>query len=353
MLDFNKDDFFVRIQSLISNRYFSHIIFWVLLFTVFVALERDNTSILYTLIEELLNVSFFIVIVYFNLLYLIPKFLTQKNFFVYVTLLIISCLLLSPIKTVAFYFFYSNEPSIQSFILDNQNMYFLSTVFVAVCSTVYKVMHDWILHQREMQELENKTLESELNFLKSQINPHFLFNTLNNLYALTLKKSDKAPEIVLRLSEMMRYMLYECNESQVLLSKEVNYLKNYLELEKLRQGKNVRIGFDIHGDLENQTIAPLMFIPFVENSFKHGLSKQISDGFVNIGIDINDKKLGLSVENSKAPTVPSSLNGKKSGGIGLLNIKKRLELLYPNQYLLNIEDRPNSYKISLSLELNT
>ena len=125
--------------------------------------------------------------------------------------------------------------------LNNQSFFFLSTFFVAISSSIYYILNDWLKGQRERQELTNKTLQSELNFLKSQINPHFLFNTLNSLYALTLKKSDLAPEIVLKLSEMMRYMLYECNERRVPLQKEINYLVNYLELEKLRHGKKMSI----------------------------------------------------------------------------------------------------------------
>ena len=121
---------------------------------------------------------------------------------------------------------------------------------------------DWARQLRERQVLQTQTMQSELRFLKSQINPHFLFNTLNNLYALTLKKSDKAPEIVIKLSEMMRYMLYDCNEKRVPLSKEVKYIKNYLDLEGLRQGKNVTINFETEGSITDQKIAPLLFIPF-------------------------------------------------------------------------------------------
>jgi len=171
-------------------------------------------------------------------------------------------------------------------------------------------MNDWLESQREKKELQSQTLQSELKFLKSQINPHFLFNTLNSLYALTLKKSDQAPEIVLKLSEMMRYMLYECNEREVPLSKEINYLKNYLELEKIRQGKKMEINFAMDGEVGHQKIAPLMFIPFVENSFKHGISNQISAGYVNILLEINQNEVTVTIENSKTASVPSTYTVK-------------------------------------------
>ena len=156
-------------------------------------------------------------------------------------------------------------------------------------STVVKITVDWYTNIREKQELVTETMQSELRFLKSQINPHFLFNTLNSLYALTLKKSDIAPDIVLKLSEMMRYMLYECNEKWVPLGKELNYVANYLEMERIRQGSRVDISYEINGLVSDQKIAPLMFIPFIENCFKHGLGSQISKGYVNINLPDEEK----------------------------------------------------------------
>ena len=222
---------------------------------------------------------------------------------------------------------------------------------IAGGSTIFKIVTDWIKYQRDTKELQTQTMQSELKFLKSQINPHFLFNTLNNLYALTLKKSDKAPEIVIKLSEMMRYMLYECNEKRVLLSKEVNYLRNYLDLETLRQGKNVDINFEVNGQVGDQQIAPLMFIPFLENSFKHGLNNQLSQGFVNIKMDVGPRKVHFFIENSKAEAIPLQTH-KRSGGIGLVNVRRRLNLLYPNHYQLNIKDNPKTYANTLDIELD-
>ena len=205
----------------------------------------------------------------------------------------------------------------------------------------------------EKQELEKQTMQSELRFLKSQINPHFLFNTLNNLYALTLKKSDKAPEIVIKLSEMMRYMLYECNEKRVMLSKEVNYIKNYIDLESLRQGKNVKINFQLIGDAGHRMIAPLMFTPFLENSFKHGVGNLIANGFVNIKLSVNGDDVDFYIENSKPDKPPTSIHkDKRSGGIGLVNVQKRLNLLYPEKYDLQIKDTPNAYAVHLKINLD-
>ena len=193
-------------------------------------------------------------------------------------------------------------------------------------------------------------MQSELKFLKSQINPHFFFNTLNNLYALTLKKSDLAPEIVLRLSEMMRYMLYESNEKEVSLEKEINYVINYIELEKLRQGERFQINFDIKGAPKQQKIAPLMFIPFLENSFKHGLDSHIKAGYVNAQLTLNEASVSLDIKNSKPKNV-QPIKASKSGGIGLENVKRRLKLLYPNKHNLKINDATDFFHVALEINL--
>ena len=205
-------------------------------------------------------------------------------------------------------------------------------------------------HTSVQKDLETRTIQSELNFLKSQINPHFLFNTLNSLYALTLKKSDEAPEVVIKLSEMMRYMLYECNEKNVLLSKEVAYIHNYLSLEKLRH-KHMDIKFDVEGTVGDLKVSPLIFIAFIENAFKHGASNLISPGFVHIHIHLENDELNLFVENSKAQEMPT-MEHKRNGGIGLVNVKKRLAILYHESYHLDIYDNPNTYAVNLWMKLD-
>lgn len=339
-----------RLLNLFGRKTVSHTAFWVLVFLLLVSLDGTNQGPFFTFILELINVVFFAGVVYFNLLYLVPKFLTEK-FLTYCFFLILLVTIITPIKIFIIFMLFSYFPEAQAKLVTDQYWLFLSTFLIAGGSTVFKIVTDWLKYQRDRKELQTRTMQSELKFLKSQINPHFLFNTLNNLYALTLKKSDKAPEIVIKLSEMMRYMLYECNEKRVLLSKEVNYLRNYLDLEKLRQGKNVKIDFHVNGHIGDQRIAPLMFIPFLENSFKHGLHNQISQGFVNIVMEVSDRKVHFFIENSKAETLPAQTH-RRSGGIGLVNVKRRLNLLYPEHYQLNIHDNPKTYSIELDIELD-
>lgn len=338
------------VYSWLSQRVVYHSLFWFMILLLLTIFDATSYPFLFSLGNELINVFFYAALVYFNLLYLVPNYLTKKRFLTYCGLLIMATLIITPLKVLVLYFKFSGLPQIQDDLLTNMNWYFLINFFIAGTSTIIKIVTDWARHLREKQELQTQTMQSELRFLKSQINPHFLFNTLNNLYALTLKKSDKAPDIVIKLSEMMRYMLYECNEKEVLLSKEINYIKNYLDLERLRQGKNVNIHFEVIGEPGDYKVAPLMFTPFLENSFKHGLSHNISQGYVDMKLNISQDQVSFYIENSK-PDTPMPKSDRRSGGIGLVNIHRRLNLLYPDSYDLKIEDRPQSYAVQMNLDL--
>ena len=341
------------IYRFFSQKKVYHTLFWVLLLLILITndLVMTDKSFQVAIEHSLIVVFVYALVVYLNLLYLIPNYLTKNQFWTYLGLLLLSILVITPIEALILYLIYSGNPEAQENVVINLNLYFIPPLLIACGSTLFKIINDWVRDLREKQELEKRTMQSELRFLKSQINPHFLFNTLNSLYALTLKKSDNAPEIVIKLSEMMRYMLYECNEKRVLLSKEVNYLHNYLALEKLRQPKDIDIKFEVEGTVSHQMIAPLMFIPFLENSFKHGLSNNLSDGFVHIYLNVEGEDVKLRIENSKPEKLPVRDPKRKSGGIGLVNVKRRLNLLYPEQYSLNIEDNPKSYAIELGLKL--
>jgi LytS/YehU family sensor histidine kinase len=345
-----KADLGNKIVEFLSKRVVYHTLFWLTILIFLSLLDDTHDDFGYSLGNELINIFFYAIVVYFNLFYLIPNYLTKKKFLTYVGLLLFFVLIITPLKVIILYFRFSDQPALQANLISHQNLYFLSNFFIAGTSTIFSIVTDWARQLREKTDLERQTMQSELKFLKSQINPHFLFNTLNNLYALTLKKSDQAPEIVIKLSEMMRYMLYECNEKQVLLVKEINYIRNYLDLEKLRQGQNVDIALEVSGQISNQKIAPLMFITFLENSFKHGLNNQLKNGFVHVRIDVGPREVEFFVENSKPNTLPNQEH-RRHGGIGLVNVKRRLELLYPNQYVLNIDDNPNSYAVNLTLEI--
>jgi LytS/YehU family sensor histidine kinase len=201
--------------------------------------------------------------------------------------------------------------------------------------------------KKQLSEIQVEKLNTEVNYLKAQINPHFLFNTLNNLYALSLEKSDKAPETILMLSKMMDYMLYETSESKVSLQKDIENLENYIGLERIRQGNDAQINFEVIGKVEGQKVVPLILLPLIENAFKHGIHQLIRGAFVHIWIEIEPTTVQLTVENNFKHS-----NLLNSHGIGLTNLKKRLELFYANKNELIINQEKAIHRVLLKLNLS-
>lgn len=216
-----------------------------------------------------------------------------------------------------------------------------------ILMTPFVVMFfNWFYQQwKWLKTIESKKSKAELSLLKSQINPHFFFNTLNNLYGLTVEKSDDAPNVVLKLSQMMRYTIYMGKEDFVPLKDEIDYLKNYIELHKIRYHKTVDITFTHSHELDYQ-IAPLLFIIPLENAFKHGVECLTEDAFIYINLIVNDGMVQFDIENNfGSPAV------HKSPGIGLDNLKQRLKLLYPSKHTLDIDVTDNVYKLLLKIEI--
>jgi two-component system sensor histidine kinase AlgZ len=198
-------------------------------------------------------------------------------------------------------------------------------------------------------ERRQSALEAELNALKAQVHPHFLFNTLNNLYALTLNQSPKSPQVILGLSDLLRYMLYECNTTEVQLEKEVSMMQQYVKLEKLRYEDRIDLSFSIAGSLKNKMIAPLLILPFIENAFKHGAGETIGQVWISIDIAVKGESLKLKVANNNSKTQPQDAGGPH--GLGLKNVAKRLALLYPGTSNLKIIDEEDTFLIVLDLDL--
>lgn len=340
-----------NIYRFLNQRPVYHGLFWMMLFGIMLwSNYSKNHDWQAALVDESIHLLFYAFLVYVNLFYLIPNYLARHGF-IYFGLVLAMCAIVTPIIVLVFYLKYFDQPFYRANIVGSQFVLFLGNLFVTILSTVLRVIMDWWNYQTEKQTLLTQSMQSELRFLKSQINPHFLFNTLNNLYALTLKKSDKAPEIVLKLSEIMRYMLYECNERRVLLSKEIQYIHNYLDLERLRQPKEADIIFTTEGNISEQMVAPLLFVPFLENSFKHGLNTHIQGGgFVRLKLSVSGDDLEFFIENSKAERIPRQ-DHPRSGGIGLTNVRQRLQLLYPENHTLIVQDEPHRYAVTLYLKM--
>ena len=205
--------------------------------------------------------------------------------------------------------------------------------------------------EKSIRELSEMKTEAELKFLKAQVHPHFLFNTLNNLYALTLDQSPKASEVVLKLSELMNYMLYECNEDNILISKEINLIENYLSLERIRYEDNLDLEFNVKGEIAGKKIAPMILLPFVENAFKHGVSKLVSHAQVRIELCLDGNKLEFKSSNSKPAENKPDLIGY-SDGIGLKNVQRRLELLYHQRHEIDFFYTETEFNVSLKINLD-
>jgi len=217
-------------------------------------------------------------------------------------------------------------------------------LFMMLSTAVYSVMANFRNWEKQ-RSLENEKLNAELAFLKSQINPHFLFNSLNNIYSLAYQKSDKTPEAILKLSEIMRYMLYESNEETVMLDDEINYLQNYIELQKLRFKENVYVDLKVSIDEHDHRIMPLLLISFLENAFKHGISTDAAKP-IRITIHVHEGRLHFKAENAK-----SHVNKDQTKGVGLTNLRRRLQLGYPGRHTIEIIETDDYYTGELFLYL--
>ncbi|GAB5398469.1 MAG: hypothetical protein Aureis2KO_00540 [Aureisphaera sp.] len=227
-----------------------------------------------------------------------------------------------------------------------QNMLIIS--FPAAIATGWKLLIDWNRKQKETQELEIEKKETELKYLKSQVNPHFLFNNLNNIYSLSLERSEKVSDLILKLSEFLSFSLYETSNKTIPIKKEIDLILNFIELQTDRFADRVEVLVDIQEPENFLEIPPVLLIPFVENAFKHSLKNETGKAFINIRLSENNNTLSLEVENSQPENIQEASENK--GGIGLVNIKRRLELLYGEKHSLRINETSNTFRVRLELK---
>jgi two-component system LytT family sensor kinase len=342
-----------------DNRALTHIVFWVALLlmnTLIYGAYEDKYWRQFQI--EIADLPIKIALAYVNLYVLIPAFLNKRKYTAYV-LSVLLCLLISAIYARAlnkYYLapkFFPNDASVPFW-----NLYRILKVMwwsyqpIIFLTTGIRMFKNWYDQQQTNTTLHQQKLKAELDYLRAQVHPHFLFNTLNNLYALTLTKSETAPQVVLKLSELMSYMLYDSQTEQVALSKEITHIKNYLELERLRYGNRLDLSFNVSGEAGAYQIAPLLLIPFVENAFKHGVSNQTEGAWITIDIKIKDDILYFKTENSKAEFLPVQDTQNYKKGIGLQNVRRRLELLYNNKHSLEVIDERRTFSVDLKLHLN-
>lgn len=325
-----------------------HVSLWLafLLIPLFF-IENEASQIRYITLGwflELLLAAYF----YYNYLFLIPKFLLKKRILLFLILLFAGMFVISLLNTGFVYFTYDIFPHRWKF---NFWWSFKSTIypslFIIALSSAIRITGEWFKNERIKEEMEAEKLYSDLAFLKSQINPHFLFNTLNNICSLARKKSDDTENAIIKLSQIMRYMLQDSKDEKVCLEKEVEYLESYIELQQMRLSEQIKTSFTVEGDPTLYMIQPLLLIPFVENAFKHGVSYyEVSN--IEITLVLRENRLEFSVFNHKVKHKDEAI--EPGSGIGLENVTRRLELLYPHAHELKIKDDGEHYRVDLSIQ---
>ncbi|WP_044201860.1 sensor histidine kinase [Flammeovirga sp. OC4] len=327
-----------------------HTLFWccyILLLSI-----RDllfNNEIFHNFITFTVITAPLIPFVYFNLYFLIPKFLFQNKkpqYFISFGIVLTICVIIRNYVTYTVYAKILKINTIEPFFSGKVGWWTASSetfVLFFISITIFLVQK-WYLKDKYVKELENKNMRSELDLLKSQLQPHFLFNNLNTIYFLMDDEPQKAKELVIQLSDALSHQLYKANQDQVNLEEELDYLRNYIKMEQIRHQDFLTLHYDFPTENINYNIAPMLLITFVENAFKHGIN---SKGYtISIDISIENGVLGLVVQNTKSDHPKSD-----KGGLGLINARKRLELLYPNQHTLEIMDKEEEFIVKLNIKL--
>ena len=325
-----------------------HILVWVAFLLVPLIFIESATGrerfMLMGWFQQLLMAAYF----YYNFLYLIPCFLLRKKILLYFLMLLLGLVAISGLNVLF--------ALATSGLIEHHHPFnfwrtaffpFYPAVMAFALSSSVRITMEWFKNERQKKEMEAEKLASELAFLKSQVNPHFLFNILNNICSLARKKSDETENAIIKLSQIMRYMLQDSKDEKVSLEKEVEYLQSYIELQRLRLPEAVKIVFSTDGRPELFSIEPLLLIPFVENAFKHGVSYQDSSE-IRIRLVCHGPSLSFSVGNHIARHQDGTI--EQGSGIGLKNVMRRLELLYPHKHQLRISDDGNQYNVELDIQ---
>ncbi|MFC2129932.1 sensor histidine kinase [Bacteroidota bacterium] len=335
-----------------STEIIIHILFWLLYIAnsmiTYDSQYLENYGMLNIVVRQSTFFIIIIVIFYINYIFLIPRYLSHRKYWSYVvgvsTLLAISFLLYILQARFLDWYFKSGDSYLVDRLIAIPYLLF-QTIFYLLVSTGAKFTMDWFNNLKLKDELEREKTVSEIKLLKSQISPHFLFNTLNNLYSLVQRKSDDAPDAVLMLSDLMRYMLKENSKEKIELVKEISYVKSYIELQRLRLSNPKIVKSEILIDNATVQISPMLLIPFVENTFKHA-DITSPDAVIEFKLELKKDSLFFTVDNHI-----KQRNKDETTGVGLKNVKRRLDLLYPNNHQLFINNEDNKFHVTLELNL--
>jgi len=341
----------------LNKKVLAHILFWLIMLIYYISSSWPFESDKVFLFERMLSKTVAQIILSYSIIYaLVPFLLNKKHKVLFITgslvLVYIAYVLHTAIRC---YYLLPKYPEIFSLrpplIFKDRitNVYaFLGNITGLILPAIILMVLNYYRHQKEILSLKEQKKTTELNLLKHQLNPHFLFNTLNNLYALALKKSDKTPEVIEKLSDILDYMLYHCKDNFVEIANEIELIENYIALEKIRYGKRLDVEFN-HQIEDGVKIAPLLLLTFVENAFKHGVSQEINVASIKISLNANKEEIFFNIQNT-TPTIVNINDESKRDSIGLKNIEKQLEILYPpNNYILNISSEGGLFNVILKL----
>lgn len=344
-----------------------HVVFWLTYHLVWLLIYtgdfNEASDYLFFKIESIkfyFYLIFQFVGVYLNLYYLIPKYLYPGQYKTYVLLVMTTILTTSAFIACGYYLVdYLSDLSFYELFKLNRNE-FLKIMFTqalpssAASMTLamsIKLGKNWLNAEKKKLILEKEKLETELKYLKSQINPHFLFNTINSIFGLIHQNPDLASESLANFSDMLRFQLYECEDAKVALSKDLKFLSNFIELEKLRlDEKHTDLNFEIINNANGLKISPFVLIPFVENAFKHVSKGKGRNNYIRMLLVTDKQSLNLEIENSVSTENKTLKPLSESSGIGLKNVRRRLDLIYKNRYILDIDAQKNSYLVNLKLK---
>ena len=334
------------INRLSRHRVLMHVLFWIAAIIFFFFVFKKEEDPMTTLFNSLGFLPGHLIFVYSLLYFLLPRYVLKGKIALGILGLLVTLSVSLFYMRLADAYFIHYSGSSRLWLPRNFPRSIFAIFSVGWIAVTIKLVKYWYLEKEVQQRLEKEKLIVELQLLKSQLHPHFLFNTLNSLYSLTLEQSQQAPSVVLKLSSLLRYILYECNEPYILLSKEIENIRNYIGLEQSRFRERLDISLSFTGDITNKTIAPLLLLPFVENSIKHGISEQLDKSWINLHLHVEEDKLNFKLINSR----DQQQTGPQVHGLGLQNVQRRLNLLYPGlQHSLRLTSEEDTYMVSLTL----
>jgi len=339
------------VNLLLDKWWLRHLLFWMfILFYFTFGFGFAEGKMKAALIRNAMFIPGHLMVVYPLLYFLIPKFLFNRKYLLFLTGFL-SLILVAALFTEQFKLDFSGSNPFAGFSIKWGKNILPFFHVAAIAMAIKFIKYQYFQEGLALTAKQQKT-QAELELLKAQIHPHFLFNTLNNILALTLRKSPDSTNVVTKLSNLLRFMIYESKQEKISLEDEIKLLKNYVDLERIRYGDELELSVSITGDIAGKQIRPLLMLPLLENSFKHGLSQQLEQKWINLDLHVEKNNLYFKLANSRdSERAEVAVQGKKKG-IGLANVKRRLELLYPGKHKMQVNSEKNMYLVSLEIQLN-